>query len=105
MGLLGWDQDTPGDKTQRGVVAVSYLLIFGMFLCSLVLAQSVPDDTDVSGLAVGLTSFLLSAQPQQSAPASAFCSGCRGRGTPNSPDRTPRQRTAPQTPHSAALTT
>jgi len=59
MGLLGWDQDTPGDKTQRGVVAVSYLLIFGMFLCSLALAQSVPDDTDVSGLAVGLTSFLL----------------------------------------------
>jgi hypothetical protein len=59
MGLLGWDQDTPGDRTQRGVVAVSYLLILGMFLCSIALAQSVPDGSDVSGLGVGLTAFLL----------------------------------------------
>ena len=59
VGLLGWDQDTPGDKTQRGVVAVSYLLIAGMFLCSILLAQSIPDGSDVSGLGVGLTAFLL----------------------------------------------
>jgi hypothetical protein len=58
--VLGWDPgDTPGDKTQRGVAAVSYLLIAGMFSCSIVLAQSVPDDSDVSGLGVGLTAFLL----------------------------------------------
>jgi len=58
--VLGWDQrDTPGDKTQRGVVAISYLLIFGMFCCSILLALSVADDSDVSGLGVGLTAFLL----------------------------------------------
>ena len=58
--LLGWDpKDTAGDKTQRGVVAVSYLLILGMFVCSIVLGRSVPDDGDVSGLGVGLTAFVL----------------------------------------------
>lgn len=59
MTLLNWNQGSAGDKTQRGVVWVSYLLILGMFLCSIVLARSVPERSDVSGAGVGLTAFLL----------------------------------------------
>ncbi|MET0907852.1 MAG: hypothetical protein ABWZ99_00155, partial [Ilumatobacteraceae bacterium] len=59
MTLLNWNQGSAGDKTQRGVVWVSYLLILGMFLCSIVLARSVPARSDASGAGVGLTAFLL----------------------------------------------
>ena len=55
--LMDWHRGSPGERTQRGVVAVSYLLIVGMIVCSVVLAQSVPDESDATGAGVGLTAL------------------------------------------------
>jgi hypothetical protein len=50
---------SPGDRTQKGVVLISYLIIFGVLLCCFVLWFSLRDQKDVSGAGVGLTAFLL----------------------------------------------
>lgn len=54
-----WEKKTTGATTQRGVVAVAYLLILGMVVCSIVLATAVPESSDVSGAGVGLAAFSL----------------------------------------------
>lgn len=59
MNLLHLDKGTAGDRTQRGVVLVSSLLIGGMFVSCIIFGQSVPDDSSASGLGVGLTAFAL----------------------------------------------
>lgn len=101
--VLGWDQhDTPGDKTQHGVVAVSYLLILGMFVCSIVLAQSVPDDSDVSGLGAGLAAFLLFGAAAAVGAALGFLFGLpRSRYAEQSSSNDPAAQPATNTPKSA----
>jgi hypothetical protein len=48
-----------GDRTQKGVVLISYLIIFGILVCCFILWFSVRDEPGVSGAGVGLTAFLL----------------------------------------------
>ena len=57
--LVSWESGTSGDRTQRGVVFVSYLLVVGMVGASIVLGLSVPGSSDVSGAGVGLAAFSL----------------------------------------------
>lgn len=58
MTVFKW-KDSAGERTQQGVVGVSYLLILGMVVCSLILVGSLPDGSSASGVGVGLTVFLL----------------------------------------------
>ena len=53
MSLLHLDKGTAGDRTQRGVVLVSSLLIAGMFVSCIAFGLSVPDES-VSGFSARL---------------------------------------------------